>query len=49
MRHCDLVLVLDKGKCVGLGTHDELINNCDVYKEICDSQDVFRKDDSNEK
>ncbi len=40
MMHCDLVLVLDKGNVVGLGTHDSLIESCDVYKEICESQDV---------
>ena len=48
MMHCDLVLVLDKGEMVGLGSHDELIKTCDVYKEICESQDVNRRD-SNEK
>ncbi|MCR5787214.1 MAG: ABC transporter ATP-binding protein/permease [Acholeplasmatales bacterium] len=42
MAHCDLVMVLDKGCCVGLGTHEELIETCDVYKEICESQDVRR-------
>ncbi len=38
--HADLILVLDAGKLVGLGKHNELINNCEVYKEICDSQDM---------
>ena len=40
MMSCDLVIVLDKGFIVGLGKHQELIKNCNVYKEICDSQDV---------
>ncbi len=40
MMHCDLVLVLDKGNVVGLGKHEDLIKNCAVYKEICESQDV---------
>ncbi len=41
--HADLILVLDAGKLVGLGKHSELINNCEVYKEICDSQDMGGK------
>ncbi len=31
---CDKILVLDDGEQVGFGTHSELINSCDVYKEI---------------
>ena len=34
----DQILVLDEGKVVGCGTHNELIENCDVYKEIALSQ-----------
>lgn len=40
MIHCDLVLVLDKGNVAGIGTHEELLNNCLVYQEICKSQNV---------
>ena len=36
----DLIIVLDQGNIVGIGKHNELINSCDVYKEICDSQDL---------
>jgi len=36
--HADQILVLDKGRCVGRGTHKELLKNCDVYKEIALSQ-----------
>lgn len=36
--HCDKIIVLDDGKVVGTGTHDELMNSCGVYKEICASQ-----------
>lgn len=32
------ILVLDKGHCVGQGTHEELLKNCEVYKEIVYSQ-----------
>ena len=38
--HSDLIIVLDQGNIVGIGKHNELINSCDVYKEICDSQDL---------
>lgn len=38
IRHADQILVLDEGKIVGKGTHEELMNNCDVYKEIAMSQ-----------
>lgn len=34
----DKILVLDKGECVGIGTHSELLKNCEVYKEIALSQ-----------
>lgn len=36
--HADKILVLDKGKCVGMGTHKELLKTCEVYKEIALSQ-----------
>ena len=36
--NADKILVLDKGKCVGMGTHKELLKNCAVYKEIALSQ-----------
>ena len=38
IRHADKILVLDEGRIVGSGTHDELMENCDVYKEIAMSQ-----------
>ena len=34
----DKIVVLDKGECVGIGTHKELVKKCDVYKEIALSQ-----------
>ena len=36
--NADKILVLDKGECVGFGTHKELLKNCSVYKEIALSQ-----------
>ena len=32
-------MVLDEGEIVGLGKHDELMNSCEVYREIVRSQD----------
>lgn len=34
----DLIIVLDEGRVIGIGTHSELMKNCRVYKEISDSQ-----------
>ena len=36
--HADKIIVLDNGKCVGIGTHKELLKSCKVYKEIALSQ-----------
>ena len=36
--HADKIVVLDKGECVGIGTHKELLKTCEVYKEIALSQ-----------
>ena len=35
---CDKILVLDGGRVAGIGTHTELYESCEVYREICDSQ-----------
>ena len=32
------IIVLDDGKCVGIGTHKELLNSCEIYREIASSQ-----------
>lgn len=40
--YADLILVLDEGNVVGMGTHDELLKNCEVYQEIYYSQ--YRKE-----
>ena len=36
--HAEQILVLDDGKVVGKGTHEQLLKNCDVYREIAKSQ-----------
>ncbi len=38
VRHADLILVLDDGEVVGMGTHNELLSSCEVYQEIYYSQ-----------
>ena len=38
IKNCDLILVLDEGKIIGKGTHEELLEGCTEYKEISDSQ-----------
>ena len=38
IRDADLIVVLEEGKVVGKGTHDELMQNCEVYREIAYSQ-----------
>ena len=38
IKNADKIIVLDKGKCVGIGKHKELLKNCEVYKEIAYSQ-----------
>ncbi|MBR5496650.1 MAG: ABC transporter ATP-binding protein, partial [Clostridia bacterium] len=44
VRYADKIIVLDDGEAVGIGTHDELIDSCEVYREIYESQ--FRKEDA---
>lgn len=44
IRHADEILVLDNGRLVGHGTHDELLRSCAVYREIHESQ--FKKEEA---
>ena len=39
---CDKIIVLDNGAVAGIGTHDELLSSCELYREIYDSQ--FKKE-----
>ena len=34
IRHADLILVLEEGKTVGLGTHEELLSSCPLYRDL---------------
>ena len=38
IRDADKIVVLDSGKAVGIGTHEELMKTCEVYREIASSQ-----------
>ena len=38
IRHADQIIVINEGEMVGKGTHEELMENCPVYREISDSQ-----------
>lgn len=40
LQHADVILVLDEGRLVGKGTHEELLNSCPVYREIYESQNA---------
>ncbi len=41
--YCDKIIVMDDGLLVGIDTHDNLVKNCEVYKEICMSQGILPK------
>ena len=38
IRHADHILVLEDGKAAGWGTHEELLESCEIYREIYESQ-----------
>ena len=40
--HADQIIVLDDGKIVGIGKHDDLLKTCNIYNEIYSSQ--FKKE-----
>ena len=41
IQHADMILVMDDGRVVGAGKHENLLSSCEVYKEIYESQ--FKK------
>ncbi len=36
--HCDKILVLEEGRMLGFGTHEELMESCEIYREIAETQ-----------
>ncbi len=40
---CDRILVLQEGRMAGFGSHEELYDTCDVYRELCHSQKIERE------
>ena len=48
VRELDKIIVLEKGKIAGIGTHDELLHSNTVYREIYDSQIETEKGENNE-
>lgn len=47
--HCDLIVVLDGGKLVAQGCHEDLLHTCKVYQQIYTSQTGGKSDESDEK
>jgi ATP-binding cassette subfamily B protein len=45
IRDADQIIVLDEGKIVGIGTHDELLETCEVYLEIAKSQFIIGEEE----
>jgi ATP-binding cassette subfamily B protein len=48
VEEADKILVLDDGRVVAYGNHDELIKTCDIYKEVYDSQKKGGDEDGKE-
>lgn len=49
IKDADKILVLDDGKLAGIGTHDELLDGCTVYREIYNSQQMEEAETHEEK
>lgn len=48
IRQADKIIVLDDGAVAGIGKHDELYQNCEVYREICNSQSSAEEEKAHE-
>ncbi len=45
IKNANRIMVMENGELVGIGSHEQLINNCSVYQEICHSQEVLGGDE----
>lgn len=45
--YADKIIVLDDGQIAGMGTHEELLASCEVYQEICSSQNKAKDEENN--
>ena len=46
LQHADQILVLDDGHVVGQGTHAQLMESCEIYREVYESQQKGGEDDA---
>ncbi len=44
IKDCDQIIVLNEGEIVGIGSHETLLPICDVYREICESQEIIERE-----
>lgn len=44
IKDCEQIIVLNEGEIAGIGSHETLINSCEVYREICESQELMEKE-----
>jgi subfamily B ATP-binding cassette protein MsbA len=42
LRHADRLIVLEEGRCVGIGRHEELLVTCPLYRQLCGQQDLHK-------
>ncbi|MBQ8878989.1 MAG: ABC transporter ATP-binding protein [Lachnospiraceae bacterium] len=49
LMHADFIIVLDDGDVAGMGTHEELLSSCEIYREIYDSQFTQKKNELSER
>ena len=48
IENCDKIVVMDNGQIDGIGTHEELLKNNEIYKEVFESQTQEKGSDTNE-